>query len=96
VERPRSPVLGRGCSVFEASPKAGKALEKIIKGSGSSGPQKSDPYKTLPYRCHIGLPAVGPIDLDQIGPWFGREVAAHAEPPATPGTTVKTRPSANS
>ena len=96
LERPRSTVLRRGCCVFETSPKAGKALEKIIKGGGSPGPQKSDPYKTLPHRGHIGLPAVGPIDLDQIGPWFDLEVAAHAEPPATPGTTVKTRPSANS
>jgi hypothetical protein len=96
LERPRSPVLGCDRSIFEAPPKAGEALEKVIKGGGSPGPQKSNPDKTLPYRGHIGLTAVGPIDLDQIGPWFDLEVAAHAEPPAMDGPAIETRPPANS
>ena len=95
-EGPCTTVLRSYRRILETLPKARKAREEIVEGGGSAGPQERHPDQTLAYRRHVGLTAVGPIDLDQIGPRLEIEVAAHAESPTTCRAAVETRPPADS
>jgi hypothetical protein len=73
-----------------------EAFEQLTESGCLPGPQKSHPNQTLAYRRHIGLLMVCPMDLDQVGPWFEPEMAAHTEPAVSRWTSVKIRPFANS
>ena len=89
-EGPRATVLRSDRCILETLPKAREAREEIIEGGGGAGPQERHPDETIAHRRHVGLTAVGPINVDQIGPRLELEVASHTKPPMTRPAAIKT------